>query len=388
VTSASLPAFSALGRAPRSPCPSGCAARRPRIPEGRGSGSPRRPRAARRAARHRQAPGVPLAQDPQAGYRGRLAPAAVPLDGHKPQGVLAAVGVAPDGRAAARPGRTTPTTRRRPCPCQGRQAGHLDRRAPDAVPLDGHEPPPAQVTVAVVPASRAAARRGARNRADLGLPAGVQGRQAGHRARRALAAVPLDGHGSLKTVVLVVLAGRAAARRAARHGGNPGLPALVQGPQTGHLDRPAHEPAGRASPMFGALPFQCSTHRVAPDGCANDPVAGQCRCACPLGASQRLQTLASGPDRGPAHPTSKVAEHGRKAAIQACPSGEPAAAKSAGVSSRRACSGTVSSSRSSRPGHCVGSRVVLASGGCSSGPALPGRWVAAALSRGGQGRWS
>ncbi len=65
------------------------------------------------------------------------------------------------------------------------QAGHLDRLAPGAVPLADHEPLSALRTVQVGPAGRAVARRRARHRPHLGVPGRVQRRQAGHLDRLA-----------------------------------------------------------------------------------------------------------------------------------------------------------------------------------------------------------
>ncbi len=105
--------------------------------------------------------------------------------------------------------------------------------------------------VPVVPAGRAVARRGTRHGQDLAVPALVQGRQAGHLDRLAPAAVPLDGHEPLLMAAAVPEepAGRAAARRGARHRADAGVPALVQGRQAGHRDRPAppaRRPDGRS----------------------------------------------------------------------------------------------------------------------------------------------
>jgi len=98
------PAFMAPGRAPGSPCPSGRAARRPRTPAGCRGG-------------------------PRSHRRPRSGP----------------------------PRRTTPSCPRRPpALVQGQhQAGHLDRRVPAAVPLDGHEPLLVTVAVAVATATAA-----------------------------------------------------------------------------------------------------------------------------------------------------------------------------------------------------------------------------------------
>src|SRR6266700_3788196 len=98
-------------------------------------------------------------------------------------------------------GRTGPRRRARhrydpgvPARVQGAQAGHLDRPVPHAVPLAGHEPLRMTVAVRVAPGGRAVARRRARHRADPGDTARVQGAQAGHLDRPAPHAVPLAGH--------------------------------------------------------------------------------------------------------------------------------------------------------------------------------------------------
>ncbi len=176
-----------------------------------------------------------------------------------------AVRVVPAGRAVARRGarhRIDPSVS---AGVQGRIAGHLDHRAPAAVHLAGHEPleVPEPGAVRVEPAGRASARRGARHRGDPAVPAGVQGRRAGHHDRRAPAAVHLAGHPRLEAPVqgLVGPAGHAVPRRAARHRADPGFSVGVQRRRAGHLDRRAPlgvpgavkvEPAGRAVARRGA----------------------------------------------------------------------------------------------------------------------------------------
>src|SRR5262249_35296305 len=94
---------------------------------------------------------------------------------------------------------------------QGTEAGHLDRLAPDAVLLDGDETLEAGRGL-VVPAGRAVARRGARHREDVGKPEG-QCPQAGHLDRRAPDAVLLADDEPKVVGVIVGPAGAAAARR-------------------------------------------------------------------------------------------------------------------------------------------------------------------------------
>src|SRR6266568_4140951 len=120
--------------------------------------------------------------------------------------------VVPGGRAVARRSARHRDDAGRPARVQGGQAGHLDRPAPDAVPLADHEPLLMTVAVPVKPAGRAVAPRGARHREDLGPLAFVQGPQAGHLDRPAPDAVPLADHEPLPMTmaVPVVPAGRAA----------------------------------------------------------------------------------------------------------------------------------------------------------------------------------
>src|SRR6266851_511908 len=72
----------------------------------------------------------------------------------------------------------------------------------------------------VVPAGHAAARRGARHRADAENRALVQGTQAGHGGLLAPDAVLLPDHPRPAAAAVVAAAGRAVARRGARHRGN------------------------------------------------------------------------------------------------------------------------------------------------------------------------
>src|SRR6266568_626111 len=114
----------------------------------------------------------------------------------------------------------------------------------------------------VVPGGRAVARRSARHRDDAGRPARVQGGQAGHLDRPAPDAVPLADHEPLLMTVAVPVkpAGRAVAPRGARHREDLGPPALVQRPQARHLDRPApragrpHEPPPTVLPPRAPRP--------------------------------------------------------------------------------------------------------------------------------------
>ena len=104
------------------------------------------------------------------------------------------------------------------------------------------------VAVRVEPAGRAVAWRGARHRADRGVPARIQGPQAGHLDRLAPGTVGLADHEPLLTVAAdrVVPAGRAVSRRGARHRADMGV-TLVQRRQAGHLDRLAPRAAARTT---------------------------------------------------------------------------------------------------------------------------------------------
>src|SRR5262249_30638356 len=125
--------------------------------------------------------------------------------------------------------------------------GELGHLAPPSVPLGDHEA--AAAAAAVGPAGRAVARRGARHRVDLSAPFGVQGAQAGYLDRLAPAAVPLIGDETLlgKGAVQGGTAVGAVARRRARHRGDIGakavVRALIQGAQAGYLDRLAPDAA-------------------------------------------------------------------------------------------------------------------------------------------------
>ena len=129
--------------------------------------------------------------------------------------------------------------------------------------------------VHVVPAGRAVARRAARHRADRGDPGRVQGLQAGHLDGAAPDAVLLADHEPLGAMrAPVASAGAAVARRGARHREDPGEPALVQGPQAGHLDRLAppavrladHEPllVAACRPGRTRRPRSCPPRRTTP----------------------------------------------------------------------------------------------------------------------------
>src|SRR6185437_4279024 len=82
----------------------------------------------------------------------------------------------------------------------------------------GHEPLE-MTAVRVAAAGRAGACRGARHREDEGIPALVQGSQAGYLDRLAPDAVLLEGHEPLGIAVAVRVgpSGGAVAGRAARH---------------------------------------------------------------------------------------------------------------------------------------------------------------------------
>src|SRR5258708_3841617 len=84
----------------------------------------------------------------------------------------------------------------------------------------------------VVPAGHAAARRGARHRADAENRALVQGTQAGHGGLLAPDAVLLPDHPRPAAAAVVAAAARAGARRGARHPGELRVP--------DHLAQPVH----------------------------------------------------------------------------------------------------------------------------------------------------
>src|SRR5712691_10066744 len=119
------------------------------------------------------------------------------LADHERLGFTGAVRVDPAGRAFARRGARHRDHNRHGKPglalVQGARAGHFDRLAPGAGALADHERLPVTGTVAVEPDGRAAARRGARHGAGLGVPALVQGARAGHLDRLAPDASRDDG---------------------------------------------------------------------------------------------------------------------------------------------------------------------------------------------------
>src|SRR5262249_49772413 len=92
--------------------------------------------------------------------------------------------------------------------------------------------------VCVVTARAAVARRAARHRGDIGDPALVEGRGAGHLDGAVPGAVGLADHKPLWAdgTVCVETACAATARRGARHCGDVGVPGLVEGGDAGHLD--------------------------------------------------------------------------------------------------------------------------------------------------------
>src|SRR5215469_17514169 len=91
--------------------------------------------------------------------------------------------------------------------------------------------------VGVVPGGGAVARRGARHRVQIGLPAGVERRQPGDLLRGAPGAGGLGDYERLRLVraVGVVPGGGAVARRAARQPFRAGLPAGVERAQPADL---------------------------------------------------------------------------------------------------------------------------------------------------------
>src|SRR5258707_4115955 len=105
----------------------------------------------------------------------------------------------------------------------------------DARALLGDDPLEAVAAgLLVVPAGHAAARRGARHRADAENRALVQGTQAGHGGLLAPDAVLLPDHPRPAAAAVVAAAGRAVARRGARHRGEAGVAGHLA--QAGHVD--------------------------------------------------------------------------------------------------------------------------------------------------------
>src|SRR6185437_5410893 len=134
----------------------------------------------------------------------RLAPGAVPLVGDEPLPVSFAVLEVPAGPAIARRGARHRGDRGRSARVERRHARRLDRLAPGAVALAGHERLPVPQAVLVEPAGDAIAGR-ARYRGDLGdrvesPEARVQRRQAGYFYRLAPGAVSLADDESLLAV--------------------------------------------------------------------------------------------------------------------------------------------------------------------------------------------
>src|SRR5690348_3583966 len=115
--------------------------------------------------------------------------------------------------------------------------GDLLRGAPGAARLIDHKPLTMARAGCVVSPGDAVARRGARHRVDLGIPAAVEGR--GYLMRGAPGAVRRTDHKRMRKTgaVGVVPAGAAVARRAARHRADRGNPARVEG--RGYLMRGA-----------------------------------------------------------------------------------------------------------------------------------------------------
>ena len=233
------------------------------------------------------------------------APALSSLAHDEPLGVTGSVGVVPASRAGAgrgarhRADRGVPPLFRAPRPGTSIAVPQTPSRSTATNPCVAAEAP-------VVPAGRAGARRGARHRADPGVPL-VQGPQAGHLDRRAPDAVPLAGHEPLRgaAAVRVVPGGRAVARRGARHRVDLGVHALVQGRQAGYLDRRAPDavPLGwprtparcRGGPASPRRPRSCPPRRTTPRRprrsrpCSGPPGRAP-RSPCPRRRSARLAT--------------------------------------------------------------------------------------------------
>src|SRR5215471_1562051 len=145
-----------------------------------------------------------------------------------------------DGAAVSRRGARHRGELSVPALVEGRGAGHLLGRAPGAARLAHDERLVTAGAVHIGPAGTAVACRGTRHLDHRGVPALVEGRDAGHRLGRTPGAVRLAHDERLvmtRAVGVVGPAGAAVARRGARHRGDLSVPALVEGRDAGHLLR-------------------------------------------------------------------------------------------------------------------------------------------------------
>src|SRR6266851_2756805 len=155
---------------------------------------------------HVRMPGMPDTGTGVAGARALL--------GDEPlEGVAAGLLVVPAGHAAARRGARHRADAENRALVQGTQAGHGGLLAPDAVLLADQE---RRVVTAVIvgPAGGAVARRGARHRVNRPAPWDVQ--VAGDFPGASPAAVHLTDHEHIVAGAVVAAASRAVARRGAR----------------------------------------------------------------------------------------------------------------------------------------------------------------------------
>src|SRR4029450_12887600 len=139
--------------------------------------------------------------------------------------------VLPAGAAVARRRARHLTNPRGPALVEGGGAGHPDGGAPGTAHLADHERLIVPGAVLVVPAGAAVARRRARHRIDFRVPGLVEGGGAGHPNGGAPGAADLADHERLGMpgTVGVEPAGAAVARRPARHRTDLRVPALVEG---------------------------------------------------------------------------------------------------------------------------------------------------------------
>src|SRR6266487_1318879 len=118
--------------------------------------------------------------------------------------VTGTAGVAPAGGAVALRGHDSEPAPADPPACRAARPGYLDRPAPARrCPRWPRAPGRHRGGLCVPPAGRAAARRAARHRVDQSAPL-VQRAQAGHLDRLSPAAVPLDGHEPLGVTMVRV----------------------------------------------------------------------------------------------------------------------------------------------------------------------------------------
>src|SRR5215467_110826 len=181
------------------------------------------------------------------------------------------IGIPAAGRAVARRAARYRVNPRVRALARAEVCGDFLSGAPAAIRLADHKLLPVAGGIGGVgTAGRAIARCGARHRADAGAPALVQGPQPGHLDRAAPDAVHLADHETLLMAAAVPVGpdGRAAAWPRARHRVDGGVPALVQSPQARHLNRPA-PPAvllDDHEPLLTAVPVEPDGRAAAPRG--------------------------------------------------------------------------------------------------------------------------